>query len=170
MFISAGNEEIFPFAKPLGIGSEEIAINLTRELLLNPPKEIIFIGSAGSYGNKKIFEVFESESAVHIPHCYLENNCYTPIKNKIVSRETETINSLNYITTSKIHSLAYLKLGIEAENMEFFSVMKVCSHFNIKAKGIFIITNYTHKDAHKEYIQNIKKAKEILTDYIKGAK
>ncbi|MEO1924021.1 MAG: purine-nucleoside phosphorylase [Nautiliaceae bacterium] len=173
MIISAGNEEVFDFALPIGIGLIESAINLTRLCLFEKPEFLIFIGSAGSYGKLKIFDIVESKSASNIEHCFLKKECYSPLDNIIsigdVSRET-VINSSNYITTSKLISKAYLHLGIEAENMEFYSVLKVAKEFQIPVKGIFIITNYCDENAHKDYMQNIKKAKEKLIKYLENKK
>jgi nucleoside phosphorylase len=170
MIISAGNEEVFNFATPIGVGLIDSAINLTRLCLFDKPDFLIFIGSAGSYGNKKIFDIIETSSASNIEHCFLQKQCYTPIDNiitieKKVSRET-IVNSSNYITTDELISKAYLKLGIELENMEFFSVLKTAKEFNIPVKGIFVVTNYCNKNAHSEYIKNIKHAKKKLIDYL----
>jgi len=167
--ISAGKEEIFNFAYPIGIGLIESAINLTRLCEFDKPDFLIFIGSAGSYGNLEIFDIIESSSASNIEHCFFKKQCYTPLDNIItlnnVSRET-IINSSNYITTDKTISQVYLKLNIEAENMEFFSILRVAKEFNIPVKGIFVITNYCFENAHQEYIQNIKEAKKRLIDYL----
>ncbi len=163
---SAGKEEIFSFASPIGIGLIESAINLTRISLFDKPDTIIFIGTAGSYGNRKIFDIVESQAASNIENCLIQKQCYTPIENLIVSRETPIVNSSNYITTDKIISKAYLKLGIELENMEFFSVMRVAKEYNINVKGIFVVTNYCNENAHKDYIKNIKQAKEKLINYL----
>jgi nucleoside phosphorylase len=170
--ISSGNQEIFPFAHPIGIGIVESAINLTRLILFDRPDFIIFIGSAGSYGKLKPFEIIKTKTASNIEQCFLKEKCYTPIDNIItqsVSRET-IINSSNYITTSKKISKKYLSIGIDAENMEFFSIMKVSKEFEIPAVGIFVITNYCYKNAHNEYKQNIKKAKKTLIEYLKKEK
>jgi len=167
--ISSGNEEIFNFATPIGIGLIDSAINLTRLCLFDKPDFLIFIGSAGSYGKLNIMDIFESSSASNIEHCFLKKECYTPIDNIIssnVSRET-FVNSSNYITQNKIISKAYLKLGIDAENMEFFSVVKVAKEFNIPVKGIFVVTNHCFKNAHQEYLKNIKQAKIKLINYLK---
>ena len=173
MIISAGNEEIFNFATPIGVGLIESAINLTRICLFEKPEFLIFIGSAGSYGRLKIFDIVESKSAANIEHCFLKKECYTPIENMIsisnVSRGT-IINSSNYITTSDLISKAYLHIGIDGENMEFFSVLKVAKEFEIPVKGIFVITNYCNKNAHEEYIKNIKTAKEKLIEYLENKK
>lgn len=166
--ISSGKTEIFPFAHPIGIGMIESAINLTRLVLFDKPDYLIFIGSAGSYGNLKPFDIIKTKTASNIEHCFLKEKCYTPIDNIItmsVSRET-IVNSSNYITTSKKISKKYLQMNIDAENMEFYSVLKVAKEFKIPAVGIFIITNYCYKNAHKEYLQNIKKAKKLLIDYL----
>ncbi|EDM23618.1 purine-nucleoside phosphorylase [Caminibacter mediatlanticus] len=169
MIISAGNKEIFDFAYPIGIGMIESAINLTRLCLFNKQDYLIFIGSAGSYGKLKIFDIFETSSASNIEHCFFKKECYTPIdniiKNENVSRET-IVNSSNYITTSTLLSKAYLHLGIDAENMEFYSVLKVAKEFEIPVKGVFIVTNYCYENAHSEYLKNIDKAKEKLKNYL----
>lgn len=167
--ISSGKTEIFNFALPVGIGLVQSAINLTRLCLFDKPDYILYIGSAGSYGKLNIFDIIESSSSTNIENCFLQKTCYTPIDNIIsagnVSRET-IINSSNYITTDETISKEYLKLNIQAENMEFYSVLSVAKQFNIPIKGIFVITNYCNKNAHKEYIKNINKAKEKLINYL----
>jgi len=171
MILSAGKEEIFSFARPIGIGLIESAINLTHICLLDRPNSLIFIGSAGSYNPKKhkIFDIITSSSASQIETSFLQKKSYTPIDNFVtanVSRET-IINSSNYITTDKVFALAFDKLGFEIENMEFYSVVKVAKEFNIPVKGIFVVTNYCEKDAHEQYLKNIKQAKIILINYLK---
>ena len=166
--ISSGNREIFPFAKPIGIGMIESSINLTRLCLFDKPDLIIFIGSAGSYGNLKPFDIITTSIASNIENCFFEKKCYTPIDNVIsMSEKPQTIiNSSNYITTNEEIAKKYLKLNIEAENMEFFSVLKVAQEFEISVKGIFVITNYCNKSAHEDYMKNISKAKEKLINYL----
>ena len=168
--VSSGNEEIFPFAIPIGIGLIESAMNLTRMVLFDKPDLIIFIGSAGSYGNKTLFEVVESSSASQIELSFLEKNSYTPIENIIANKNEVIVNSSNYITTSALHSKAFLKLGIELENMEFFSLVKICKEFEIPIKGFFVVTNYCNENAHQDYLKNIKKAKEKLIKYLEEKK
>ena len=166
--ISSGNKEIFNFALPIGIGLLESAINLTRLCLFDKPDFLIYIGSAGSYGRLKLFDIIKTKTASNIEHCFFKEKCYTPIDNIItqsVSRET-IVNSSNYITKSKKISNKYLSINIDLENMEFFSVMKVAKEFNIPALGIFIVTNYCYKNAHKEYNKNIDKAKKLLIEYL----
>jgi nucleoside phosphorylase len=170
MIISAGNEEVFEFATPIGVGLIESAMNLTRLCLFDKPDFLIFIGSAGSYGRLRPFEVIESFSAANIEHCFLQKRCYTPIDNIISIKPSILINSSNYITTDKTISKAYLSLGIDGENMEFYSVMRVAKEFGIGVIGIFVITNYCFEEAHKEYLQNIKKAKQTLTEYLMDKK
>ncbi|MFC2587499.1 MAG: purine-nucleoside phosphorylase, partial [Campylobacter sp.] len=49
MIISAGRNEIFDFALPMGVGLVDVSINLTKFLCENRqslPSEIIFVGSA----------------------------------------------------------------------------------------------------------------------------
>jgi len=171
MIVSAGNEEVFSFARPIGIGLVNSAINLSRICLIDRPSSLIFVGSAGSYNlNKhKVFDIVTSSSASQVEISFLKKESYTPIEQIItasVSRET-IVNSSNYITTDKISALAFDKLGFEIENMEFYSVMSVAKEFNIPVKGIFVITNYCNEDAHNDYIKNIKQAKIILIEYLK---
>jgi len=57
MIVSAGKNETFPFATPLGVGLIETAMNFTQLCLFNKPDYVVFIGSAGSYGKYKIFDI-----------------------------------------------------------------------------------------------------------------
>lgn len=63
MIVCAGKNEQFDFALPVGIGMIDVAINLTRLCLSQKPKFILFVGTAGSYGEKKIFDIIESKTA-----------------------------------------------------------------------------------------------------------
>ncbi|MDX1808655.1 MAG: purine-nucleoside phosphorylase [Sulfurospirillaceae bacterium] len=174
MIICAGNIESFDFATPIGIGLIESSINLTQLVLKNKPKSLLFVGTAGSYGEYKPLDLIHSNSSTNIETGYFSGSCYTPISNKVTSKtfnvscETANnnkiiINSSNYITTNKQVSEHFLNIGIEAENMEFFSVLTVAKKFKIPAVGIFAITNFCDKNAHQDFIKNHKKAKEILT-------
>ncbi len=175
MFICAGNNETFSFATPIGVGLIESAMNLTRLALFDKPDFLIFIGSAGSYGKHSIFDIVESSIASNIELSFLQKKSYTPLDNVIhayrskgdVSHETMNIvNSSNYISTDYELVQNYRKHKIELENMEFFSVMKISHEFKIPVFGIFVITNYCNDNAHKEFLSNHDKAKEILTQYI----
>ena len=174
MFVCAGNNETFPFATPIGVGLIESAMNLTRLALFHKPEFLIFIGSAGSYGKHKIFDIVESSIGANIELSFLENKAYTPIDNvieayqqEIVSRETmQIVNSSNYISTDFTLVQGYRKHGIELENMEFYSVLKISQEYNIPVLGIFIITNYCDTNAHDEFINNHNRAKKILMQYV----
>jgi len=171
MIVCAGDIEQFSFAVPIGVGLVNSAINLTRLCIMNPPEFLLFVGSAGSYGNKNIFDLVESRVASNIEHSFLNNCAYTPLDNVVsassdVSHET-IVNSSNYITASKEISKKYLELNIELENMEFFSVVSVAKEFNIPVGGLFVVTNYCYEDAHKEFVKNQKEGMKILEDYIK---
>ena len=170
MIISAGNRETFSFARSVGVGLVEVAINLTRIALFERPKSFIFVGSAGSYGNLKPFDIIKTHTASNIENSFLMKKSYTPINNFLTSVEDKEIvvNSSNYITTDEILSKAYLKFGIDAENMEFFAVMQVAKEFNIPVEGVFVVTNYCYKNAHNEYLENIEKANKVLVNYLKN--
>ncbi len=174
MVICAGNNETFEFATPIGVGLIESAINLTRLALFDKPDFLIFVGSAGSYGKYKPFDIVESSVGSNIENSFWSGGSYTPIDNVIeayhdnnVSRETmDIVNSSNYITTNVSIGKSYRKNNIELENMEFFSVLRVAQEFKIPLLGIFIVTNYCDKDAHKDFVSNHNKAKELLSFYM----
>ena len=170
MIICAGEIESFSFATPIGIGLVNSAVNLSRIAIMNPPEFILFIGTAGSYGKYGIFDIIESKTAANIEHSLLTGSAYTPIDNVIstsdnVSHET-IINSSNYITTDKNMSQKYLDKNIHLENMEFFSVMAVAKEFSIPAGGIFCVTNYCDKNAHRDFLANRAEAMNRLEEYL----
>jgi len=171
VIISAGRNETFTFARTIGVGLIESSINLTRICLCNKPEHLIFIGSAGSYGDFKTFDIVKSKKASNIELGFLLKSAYTPLNsviknnNSFVKNDT-IVNSSNYISTDKKLTKKFLTLGIGIENMEFFSVLSVAKEFNISAIGIFIITNYTNKNAHKDFIKNHNTAINKLTNYL----
>ena len=172
MLICAGDIEQIKGATPIGVGLINSAINLTRLCIMNPPEFLLFVGTAGSYGRKEIFDIVQSRVAANIEHSFLINSAYTPIDNVVASSENvsqETIvNSSNYITKSKEFSQKYLKLNIDLENMEFFSVLSVAKEFNIPVGGIFVVTNYCYENAHNEFLKNHKSAIKKLEDYLEN--
>lgn len=171
MIICAGNNETFDFAQPTGVGLIETAMNLTRLCLFDKPEFLLFVGTAGSYGEKNIFDIIETKTAANIELAFLSNDAYTPLDN-VVSTNTNNktdliVNCSNYITTNKELAQAFLKFGIGIENMEFFSVLKIAEEFDIPAGGVFCVTNYTDENAHKDFLNNHEKAKELLTIHVK---
>ena len=171
MFICAGESETFDFAKPMGIGMVDMAMNLSRYLENEKPPFLMFVGSAGSYGKHNIFDIVQSKTATNIENGFFNAKAYTPIDNMIsvaedVSRET-IVNSSNYITTDRSLSKLYLAKGISIENMEFFAVLRVAKEFNIPVAGLFIVTNYCNENAHRDFMTNHKEAIARLTAYVK---
>lgn len=171
MIICAGEIETFDFATPIGIGLVDVSINLTKICIEQNPDSLLFIGSAGSYGQKKFFEIIESKTACNIENSFLENSSYTPINNKVsfakdVSRET-IVNCSNYITCASKYAKEYLEKDIQLENMEFYAVLKVAERFGIPAGGIFIVTNDCDEYAHEVFKKNHKEAMERLSAYVK---
>ncbi len=171
MIICAGNNETFDFATPMGVGLIETTVNLTRLCLFDKPEFLLFIGSAGSYGEHQIFDIVESKTASNIELAFLNGDAYTPLDNVISTNMTNKkeiiVNSSNYISTSQELTQKFLKLGVEIENMEFFSVLKIAQEFDIPAGGVFCITNYTNKNAHEDFIKNHEEAKKLLSEHIK---
>jgi len=171
MIICAGNNETFNFAQPMGVGLIETAMNLTRLCLFDKPEFLLFVGSAGSYGDAKIFDIIESKTASNIELSFLSNDAYTPIDNVVSTNTTNekdiVVNSSNYISTNKELTSKFLKLGVGIENMEFFAILKIAEEFNIPAGGVFCITNYTDANAHEDFLKNHDKAKELLEEHVK---
>ncbi len=171
MILCAGNNETFDFAIPIGVGLVDSAIHLTRLCMVKKPEFLLFVGSAGSYGEHKIHEIVESKTAANIELGFLDQNAYTPIDN-VVSAQSEEIkdvvvNCSNYITTSESAMEKFRTLGLGCENMEFFSVMRVAQVFGIPAGGVFCITNYCDANAHRDFIANHGFAKVLLREYLK---
>ena len=171
MIICAGNNETFSFATPMGVGLIESAINLTRLCLFDKPDFLLFIGSAGSYGEHKLFDIVDSRSASNIELSFLRADSYTPLdnvlksENKLVQNQT-IVNSSNYISTNEKLCQEFKEYGIGIENMEFYSLLQVAKEFDIDIGGIFVITNYTNQEAHKDFIKNHKEAMKRLISYL----
>jgi nucleoside phosphorylase len=171
MIVCAGNSENFEFATPIGVGLVEASINLTRQCLFDKPEFLLFVGTAGSYGKHGIFDIIESKTASNIELSFLNNDSYTPLDNVISTNTKDTkdtvVNSSNYITTNQELAKKFLKLDIDIENMEFFSLLRVAQEFDIPAGGVFCITNFTNNDAHSDFLKNHERAKEKLSLHVK---
>ncbi len=173
MIICAGRNETFPFATPIGVGLIESAMNFTQLCLFDKPEYIVFIGSAGSYGEYDIFDIVESSSSSNIELAFFNDDCYTPLDNVIktnnkILRDDTIVNSSNYITTNDILSKEFKQYGIGIENMEFFSLCSIAKEFDIPIAGVFIVTNYTNKNAHQDFLKNHKEAMDKLVLYIES--
>jgi len=198
MIVCAGKSEQFDFAHPIGIGLIESAVNLARICEQAKPDHILFVGTAGSYGEKAIFDIVESRVAANVEQSFFENKSYTPIDNAIASvtyggaentspsvmnlqtissyrlfdgshvSHETIVNSSNYITTNKVVWKEYTAQNIHLENMEFYAVMKVAQIFSIPAAGIFIVTNYCDENAHEDFKKHHAEAMQRLTAYVKA--
>lgn len=176
MIVCAGEIEQFSFAKPIGIGITQAAINTTLLALKHNPQWMLFVGTAGSYGEANIFDIFYSTVAKNIEISLLESKSYSPIDNQvssifphIVSRETiasAIVNSSNYITTDKSLWNGFKDHSCDIENMEFYGFLSSAKALNIKAFGLFCVTNFCDSNAHAEFINNHNKAKNILINTI----
>lgn len=172
LIVCAGAMESFEFAKAVGIGMVEPAINLTK-ILLNLkqlPKKIIFIGSCGIYGNENLLKIYQSSLAFNYEISGIIGLSYTPIKINLpnVSQKTILINSSNFITNSAEISKKFKNLGFTAENMEAYSIKCVALKFGIEFESILCATNYCDENAHENFIQNYPKAKENIIKYLKS--
>lgn len=176
MIVCAGDIEQFSFATPIGIGITQAAINTTELILKKRPKSLLFVGTAGSYGDANILDICYSNHAKNLEISFLESKSYTPIRLSTttnlpenVSRETlqfVIVNSSHYISIEKSLCGAFLEHECQIENMEFYGFLSAASKFNIAAFGIFCITNFCDSNAHSDFILNHSKAKQILTKTI----
>lgn len=171
MIICAGNNETFDFATPMGVGLIETAMNLTRLCLFDKPEFLLFVGTAGSYGKHDIFDIVESKTAANIELAFLDKKAYTPLDN-VVSTQTDgskdiLVNSSNYISTDAQLVKKFLNFGVEIENMEFFSVLRIAQEFDIPAGGVFCVTNYCNERAHEDFVKNHEQAKTLLSEHVK---
>ncbi len=166
MIVCAGKSENIKGAIPIGVGLLESVINLNNLIKKHKPNEILFVGSAGSYGGYKIYDKVISYCASQVEISSLLNISYTPLTDlKIcnVSCETKTIvNCSNYITSDKKYSKLFLENGYDLENMEFYSVAYIAKKYKLPFRGVFVITNYCDENAHKDFLNNHKEAIKIL--------
>ena len=106
MFICARGEN-FSFAKDIGVGLVESAIELTALILRENPQFLIFIGSAGAYDKSvNLLDIFVSNSATQIESSFSKDESYTPLDNKIEIVSYETLQ--NQRADSSVDSSANL--------------------------------------------------------------
>lgn len=187
MIVCAGNGESFAFAKSVGVGLVESSIGLMQVCMRESVDSILFLGSAGAYDRQtKLFDVYLSDSATNIELSFLQNQSYTPLDNRIDSGllrgklenvlcetmglKKAVVNSSNYITTDEVSAQRLNKVGIYLENMEFFALMRVAQHFQIPCLGLFCVSNYCNESAHKDFLANCLRAREILNSYYETLK
>ncbi|QKF63917.1 purine-nucleoside phosphorylase [Campylobacter corcagiensis] len=171
MIVCAGECESFSFATPIGIGLVNAAINLTKLVLTNKPKELVFIGTAGLYKSGKILEIYESFEARNLEISKILGFSYSPLQGQNltnVSRETILTNSSNFITTNKELAHKFYDFGFFMENMELYSILEVGKKFEIPSYGILCATNFCDENAHADFIKNHNDAKKRLEEYVKS--
>jgi nucleoside phosphorylase len=161
-------EHFIRATKSQGHSAEELLSNLLERRFMG--KRILFIGSAGSYGNASIGEIHTSSKAYNVELSSLLKKSFTPIEDFVeignVPHGT-SVNSSNYITSSKESSELFLSSGLEIENMEAFSFLSVAKEFGLDAEVVLIVTNYCYDDAHKEYLSNLKHSMKKLEEYVR---
>ena len=92
MIVCAGESEQIRGALPIGVGLLQSAITINNMVQKHNPKELIFVGSAGSYGRFDIFETITSHCASQVEVTSLLNLSYTPLKDlKICNVSCETM-------------------------------------------------------------------------------
>ncbi|MDR2638650.1 MAG: purine-nucleoside phosphorylase [Helicobacteraceae bacterium] len=173
MIVCAGKSERFDFAMPIGVGLVSAAINLTQLCLMQRPKYLLFIGTAGSYEDYDYLQIVTSQGAANIELSLLQNQSYTPIDNVLLSAgdlvaHQTLVNSSNYITTDAKLAKEMKRHKVGLENMEFFAVISVAREFGIGAGGVFCVTNHACAEAHAQYEAHHQAALDRLDGYAKS--
>ena len=176
MFVCAGKIERFDFASPIGIGLVESAASVAIMCEAKKPDKIVFIGTAGSYGAVKIGEIVRATRSISIEPAFFSGRAYTPLptvpiasEKCDVSRETTSIiiNSPNFITTDMSVWKSFTIRHIHLENMEFYAVVKTSKRYGVDVEGVFGVTNYCNKAAHRDFIKHHEAMMAKLEAYIK---
>ncbi|WP_104636815.1 phosphorylase family protein [Helicobacter felis] len=172
MFVCAGRMENLLGAKSIGVGLIESAICLSRLCLLERPKELIFVGSAGAYSKEiPLLSLFKSKEAYQIEQSFVQAQSYTPLENYLEVQSalfeskklpSAKVNSSNYIHTNQDFAKQMSCAGILLENMEFFAVLSAAQAFKIPAMGVFCVSNYVGAHAHQEFLQHSAQVKKNL--------
>ncbi|MEO1942440.1 MAG: hypothetical protein ABGW77_06065 [Campylobacterales bacterium] len=177
LLLSAGRSEIIPGTVPVGVGFLEAGLQLARLLERGEWDEVLFLGTAGSYGKVPPFWLIESWVGVQWEVGWVEGKGYSPIELKVASPRPKSrlklpplpkvegvLNSSHYITTDWRVGQKFLKLGAIGESMEHFGIIRVGTLTQIPVRGLYLVTNYTDSEAHLSYRRNLPKALEILTE------
>ncbi len=179
MFVCAGKMESFSFARSIGVGLVQSALELSRLCLLEKPTSLIFIGSAGVYDfDLPLLCLYKSAHAFQIEQSFVTQHSYTPIENALEIQTDDfkaldlppiKVNSSNYIHTDPNFAGCMRHLGIGLENMEFFSVLSVAKAFNLPSFGIFCTTNWADHNAHAQFLENHAQACTKLQAWVTQA-
>lgn len=177
MIVCAGGNESFSFAKSIGIGLVQSAINLSLELERNRPKWLCFIGTAGIYGGAELGQIYASFEGANVEQAGLNSGSYSPINTEISATfkfkpskllyPALRINSSNFITTDTSLAMQMFEKNYHLENMEFYSVLSVANAFALPCLGLFYSTNFCNPSAHKDFLQNHQSAKLALSQALK---
>ena len=157
LVISAGKNEIFDFALPMGVGLVDMAINLTKFL----QKRACIVADEKGINLKNIDPHYLAKIEAKFA------NLSNPELQNLSQNFSKNPERNLYQMPEKIVFVGSAGLYKDGENMEFYSVLKVAQIFKIPAYGIFVATNFCNKNAHTDFIKNHAEAKKILTKYIK---
>ncbi|MDA0771478.1 MAG: hypothetical protein O3C63_00890 [Cyanobacteria bacterium] len=156
-----------PILEVVGIGYLEAAINLSKLLQSrNDISEIIFVGTAGAYSqNIKIGEQIIVSAAALLNLGSVQGLSYT-IKDIYPILHASQPDSKNLLCLSSLEItqdetiskqiIKHYQTDAIIENMELYGIAKVASDHQIPWSAHLRVTNYTNKNAHEDYISNIK--------------
>lgn len=161
MFICVGNNESFEFAKSVGMGLVDSAIGLTRLILHYAPREIIFVGSAGSY---EYFEGVDSklESSLDSANsAFLDSNLSAKnldskdsafLDSKNLDSKNAAFNKDSKDSTLNIGDIFYSTHATQLE----LSFLESKSYTPIDNSVVMESFDFTPEDSIKDSIQHSK--------------
>jgi len=153
MILCAGKSEQFDFAQPIGIGMVESAVNLSRLFTQKKPDHVVFVGTAGSYGEKEIFEIIESRTAANVEQSFFAGDSYTPIDN-VVSLSPQEWEQLQPARVASLH-----RSGSNPTDDKQLSSASRVSRETIVNSSNYITTNeavWQHYRAQHIHIENME--------------
>lgn len=175
MIVCAGRVEQFSFARNIGVGLVESSAGLSRLILQEAPREIIFIGTCGVYDmNEPLLQVFTSFAAAQIELSFLQNQSYTPIENFIVSEPFSFSHSaeknLDSIESKSIQSISHKKDSMKISPSRDVFCETFCKADSIKKEQDKISTQ-NYKSENIESIESIVLKKDsIKSENLQNAK
>ncbi len=164
----------------LGIGYLDAALNLERIIKKNDLKQIIFLGTAGSF-NKNHDEIVEVESTEllnigsNLDISYpAKHGRYEVYKTEKKLSDLKTCHCLTTAEITKDSAFAELiskKYDDEIllENLELYGLAKVASEAGIPWNALLGVTNSIGENAHEEWKVNHERVSKNLCDYFKNS-
>lgn len=164
-----------------GIGITQAAAKTTVALLRTKAKQVIFVGSSGSYSKKiPLLTIVCATESIIGDYAFCSAKSYNPknypaifkadngVIKKIKSLKNEKvffspISSTISITNNRSWAKKFLKKDHYFENLELYGVAQACSNLGIPWNAISVVTNHIGKNANMEWLKNYVEAARIIS-------